>query len=144
MFYRCLLTLVVAMSVLGCETPDTIGSVTYRPYDREFRKFVLTWDGTFGGSKTDIYLLRLQNGGKLEICGFYVKSLGTEEDLTVEWLKYAKILINGAEIVSTKFLRPQERVEGAKSNCVVTTTKFTNELKTGALSLEGRNVRLSY
>ena len=66
------------------------------------------------------------------------------EDLTAEWLKYAKFTINEEEIVSSKFLRPQKKLQGAKANCVVTTTNYQKSLATGDISLDGRRVRLIY
>ncbi len=144
MFRRCLLMLVVAAGLAACATPDTIGPVSYRKFDKSFELFQINWVGTFGGSKTDIYIRRSEKDGYLQICGFYIKSDGMEEDLTAEWLKYAKITIDGDEIVSTKFLLPQERLLNADSACVKTTTKYQASLAAGKISLSGRNVRLSY
>ncbi|MCC3304981.1 hypothetical protein [Sneathiella sp. HT1-7] len=144
MILRCLLILFISAIVTGCETKDTIGDISYRPYDPGFQRITLTSNGTFADEKTDIYMRRLQNGGKLEICGFYIMSSGISEDLTSEWLKYAKVTIDGEEIVSSKFLRPQERLEGAKSNCVVTVKTYQTDLLKGRMSLRGRAIRLLY
>ena len=144
MFRRCLLILLVSAFVAACETPDTIGGVTFRAYDSGFQRMVLTAGGTFAGEKTEIFLRRLQNGGKLEICGFYLMSDGISQDLTAEWLKYAKFTINDEEIVSSKFLRPQTSLKGATANCVVTTTVYSAGLATGEMSMKGRSIRLIY
>ncbi|MEX1035582.1 MAG: hypothetical protein WDZ54_06460, partial [Sneathiella sp.] len=80
----------------------------------------------------------------LEICGFYIKNDGISQDLTAEWLKYAKFTINDEEIVSSKFLRPQKSLKDARANCVVTTTTYQASLATGEMSMKGRSVRLIY
>lgn len=144
MFRRCFLFLCGVLLIAGCTTMDTIGPITHRKFDKSFELFQINWVGTFGGSKTDIYIRRSEKDGYLQICGFYIKSDGMEEDLTAEWLKYAKITIDGGEIVSTKFLLPQERLLNADSACVKTTTKYQASLAAGKISLSGRNVRLSY
>ncbi|MEX1035583.1 MAG: hypothetical protein WDZ54_06465, partial [Sneathiella sp.] len=82
MLRRCLMLLLFSAVMAACETPDTVGGVSYRSYDSSFQKMTLTAGGTFAGEKTEIYLRRLQNGGKLEICGFYIKNDGISQDLT--------------------------------------------------------------
>lgn len=144
MFYRCLLMLIVALSVVGCETPDTIGLVTHRPYDKAFHKVTLHWSGRYTGSKTDVYLSRKQNGPHLEICGFYIGSSGIQQDLTAEWLRYAKITIGETEVVSGKFILQQPSLQNAESACVVTTTLYQANLLTQDIWLKGRKVTLSY
>lgn len=143
--FRCyVLMLVLFLPIVGCATPDTIGPVTHRAYDNSFDVHTIRWSGTYSGSKTLVYLKRIKEGANLRICGFYVKSEGIKEDINVEWLKYAKIIIGEEEITSTDFLSAQAQAETAVANCVVTTKVFQTNLLTEKMFIRGRKVRVLY
>lgn len=144
MFRRYVLMLVLFLPIVGCATPDTIGPITYRPYDKGFDKLTVRWTGQYTGAETNVYLRRKQSGSNLELCGFYIGSSGIQQDLTAEWLRVAKVVIDEKEIVSGKFILRQDDLQNAEAACVETTTPYHSRLLTQKMYLKGRKVTLYY
>ena len=144
MFLRCLILLTFVLPVVGCASPDTIGPVSYRPYDKGFEKLTVRWSGRYTGAETNVYLRRKQSGSNLGLCGFYIGSSGIQQGLTAEWLRVAKVVIDEKEIVSGKFILLQDNLRDAKAACVETTTPYHPRLLTQKMYLKGRKVTLYY
>lgn len=135
--------LVLALAGLtACVSTNVTGPVTEEPATSGYGIFTLIWQGTFEGSRTELFFKRFEKDGKLAICGYYERSSGQAERLQFAWLNGARIVINDQDIVSTRFLKPWERGTPPVANCVTTTIPFSEDLVTGTFALKGNDIHI--
>ena len=140
------LLIAIALFLSACVTSGAMGPVRYEPVvsQDEYREYTLTWAKASRGLKTRLYLRGLNDGGQLRVCSYYVDNItGMQRELIRAWFDAAYFTYKGKDILSTKFVRGQSKSDGAIAGCVTTTT-LMKDVSISGISIEGREVTVSF
>ncbi|MCR9212524.1 MAG: hypothetical protein NXI13_02305 [Proteobacteria bacterium] len=126
----------------ACQSTSVVGPVTQELAKENYLNYTITWSGTFQGSKTKLFFKGYNKEGKVAVCGYYIKSSGSEERLTATWIEQAKIFLGDTEIVSTRFINGVEEGDRPLANCVTTTIPYSRSLMEKDFSLRGQEIHI--
>ncbi len=156
MFFRLFAVVALAAIVSSCSYSHISGEGLYqygRPFqmadrvsDETYEKLKLYWRGDFKGRHSTVYVKRFDVDGRLVMCGLRVRDVGLREALEIEWFAGGNFVIDGADIVSTRFLRAQSEKfvgDGEVVSCMNTGWPAHESLMTKQVYVDGVPARVT-